>query len=340
MMGLLNVGFNGGTTVYPPAKAIPSAQVCIDGIVASQPDPAFLAPPFLEGIAQEPKLLEDLSKSLSSVAWAGGDLPLAVGEKIVEKVRIWTGIGGTEFGTIPPISRRDDWPSEEWKYVTFHPDFKCEFHHVSEDLYEMVIIRHPDPEKLQPVFTMFSDLQEYRTGDLYSPHAFKPNLWTHSGRNDDIVVFLTGEKLNPTMMEQQISQHPDIAVVLVVGDKRPEAALLIELASKEPLSAERRERLFERLWPIIERVNQDCPQYARISKHHIIFIDPERPMERTPKGTIRRRRTVKAYEKEIDALFPRTNHSTSPSPATLQTEFVVMSQHSAAARLSTTMTIC
>ena len=48
--------------------------------------------------------------------------------------------------------------------------------------------------------------------------------------------------------------------------------------------------------------NTIAPTFARIFKEMILIVDPEQPMIRTPKRTVQRKATIKAYEAKINSL--------------------------------------
>ena len=54
---------------------------------------------------------------------------------------------------------------------------------------------------------------------------------------------------------------------------------------------------------MIEEANKIAPAFARIFKEMILIVDREQPMLRTPKGTVQRKATIKAYEAKIDSLY-------------------------------------
>lgn len=58
-----------------------------------------------------------------------------------------------------------------------------------------------------------------------------------------------------------------------------------------------------------------CPVYAKITKEHILFVDPHKPMARTGKGSIQRSATVQLYEKELDMLFDKATPESTPATA-------------------------
>lgn len=214
--------------------------------------------------------------------------------------------GISEMGmTANILAQTRSW--RDWKYVQFHPDLGIELRGVTDGMYEMQCIRDPEKEQQQPAFTMFPDLQEYSSHDLFVPHPSMPNLWNWCGRSDDIIVFLNGEKTNPVTMEQRIvACNPSVSAVLVVGAQRFQASLLIELvadAASKVLSPADRAAFMEDVWPSISECNKECPGHARITKSHILFTHPQRPMLRTAKGTLQRSGTLRLYADEINELY-------------------------------------
>lgn len=183
------------TIIFPPAGLLPSAQVLVDGLKHTNAGCAAIVPLVAEEISAKPDLLDFISENLASIFFSGGTISQEVGDKISQKMKVFSIIGTTETGLFPSVYPADRWPTAEWKYFQFNPEYKFEFRSASEGEYEAVIVRHPDADKEQPVFKVFPDKQEYQTGDLYVPHPSKPDLWHYRGRGDDIIVFLTGEKV-------------------------------------------------------------------------------------------------------------------------------------------------
>lgn len=52
----------------------------------------------------------------------------------------------------------------------------------------------------------------------------------------------------------------------------------------------------------MEEANADAPAFSRIFKEMIIVTRPDKPMLRSPKGTLMRKATLNIYEQEIDDL--------------------------------------
>lgn len=303
---ILSAIYNQTTIIYPLSGVIPSAQIIVDGLKHTKAGCAAIAPLFVEEISKKPELLEFLSENLTSIFYSGGNVASTIGDKIAQRMKFYSIMGTTECGLFPTLNPAETWPKgdwEDWNYFRFNPGAMIELQQLSGDEYEAVVVRHPDLEKEQPVFKIFPERKEYHTGDLYTPHPSKPDLWLYRGRSDDIIVFLTGEKTNPISMEESIARHPEIRAVLVTGTLRFQAALLVELVTEEKLSVSEKAQVIERLWPIIQEANADCPRHAQIKKSHILFTDSEKPMMRAGKGTIQRRPTLGLYAKEIDELY-------------------------------------
>jgi acyl-coenzyme A synthetase/AMP-(fatty) acid ligase len=250
-------------------------------------DAALVSPPICAELAKDPELLEFVASRIETIIYSGGDVPAGFGNPIGSKLQFLNIYGSSEMGNPPLLRAAGPFPRMDWKYIHLHPSLGFEFESVGDDnLFELCQARHPDKEKYQPLFKLYPELDFFRTGDLFSPHPSKPHLWTHRGRADDIIVFLTGEKTNPISMEDHIAGHPEVKAALVAGAQKFQAALLIEPVAEKSLTAEERAQLIERVWPTIQEANKVCPAHAKISKSHILITDPEKPMARAGKGTV------------------------------------------------------
>ncbi|PYI16586.1 hypothetical protein BO99DRAFT_445291 [Aspergillus violaceofuscus CBS 115571] len=173
--------------------------------------------------------------------------------------------------------------------------------------HELVLVRTPDYERHQFPFCVFPDLQEYHTSDLFirHPDPAKADLWRTTSRLDDVIVFLNGEKTNPISMEQHvIAANREVTGCLVAGAQRFQAALIVELGQTEAaLTVSERAAMIEKLWPSIQAANSESPAHARISRSHILFTTPEKPMLRAGKGTVQRAGTLMLYAPELEALY-------------------------------------
>ncbi|APA06277.1 hypothetical protein SS1G_01217 [Sclerotinia sclerotiorum 1980 UF-70] len=297
----INTVCNRSVAIYPIA-GFPSASLLIDGLKHNKADIAVLVPPYVIDIAQSAESLDFISANLKRIFYMGGAIPPAAGDIISSKIEFDGHVGATETGFYPSLKPAGT-RSIYWGHHQFDPSANISFERQADDLYEAVWNRNADPEKEQPVFKIFPTLQRWGSKDLYSPHPTIPGLWLYRGRGDDIIVFLTGEKTNPTSMEHSLNQQPEIRQAMVIGTLRFQAALLIELADQKIMSATEKAETIERIWPAIEKANATCPAHARVAKSHILFTEPGRPILMSAKGTIQRAPTLREYSSEIEKLY-------------------------------------
>ncbi|MCJ1463036.1 hypothetical protein MMC07_001640 [Pseudocyphellaria aurata] len=286
---------------FPPLQGPPmSAEAILSLIEVTHATAAAVPPSIVSDISKSPNLLNILdAMKLKYIVFGGGTMPKAAGDVVIEKTMLVNLYGSTELGPLRTISTE----RKDWAYLHPSIDAGVDFRHVSGDGYEMVVVRDERLEGMQPTFEVFPDLQEYPTSDIFSKHPTKVDHWLYQGRSDDVIVFLNGEKTNPILMEDLVQSHPDVLSALVIGQDRFEAALLIEPSQPSKLSTSAKAELIERLWPVVEEANRKCPAYARVSKSHILFTSPEKPMSRAAKGTVQRKHTIDKFSSEIEALY-------------------------------------
>ena len=285
----------------PPPGPPMSADEAVSLIESSKTTVAFLAPSTLDDIGKQPRLLERM-RDMKALVIGGGAISKAAGDAIITKTKLLNFIGLTEIGALSQI----DVDPEDWAYIQPSPVAGVEFRHFIGESYELVIVRNEKDfaNGYQPTFKLFPDSHEFATHDLFFKHPTKPNHWLWSGRSDDVIVFLNGEKTNPVTFEGLVQSLPQVRAALVTGQGRFEAALLIEPADSSAVSsAIQKAQFIEKSWPTIEEANRQCPAHAKVSKSHILFTKPEKPMSRAGKGTVQRRFTIDSYATEIEALY-------------------------------------
>ncbi|TRX88461.1 hypothetical protein FHL15_010651 [Xylaria flabelliformis] len=290
----LYAGFTVVLAAFPPSAAV------VNGVhLYGNVQHTTLVPTTLEELVREPEYLENLSR-VKSVTYGGGPVPKAAGDLAITKTRVLNCLGSTECGALP--GQLCD--PEDWQYLRLHPSLGYEYRHVSDDLYEQVMVRDEARLQYQGVFATFPDISEWAMKDVYSKHPdpAKKDLWLYRGRADDIIVFSTGEKINPNEMENIINGNPAVNSALVVGQGRFQSSLLIE-AVNPPASAEDEKRLLDTIWPSVQTANRECPSHGRIHQNMIIFTSAAKSMLRAGKGTVQRRLTLDLYASELDALY-------------------------------------
>lgn len=290
--------------ILPLSGVEASAQVLVDGLKHTRADIAMLTPTMVEEIARNPAHLDFLSRNLDTIFYGGGSVSQEAGDVLMNKVKLFNANGSTELGIYPTLEAEEIWCPHDWKYILPHPAAGLEFRHQSDNTYEAFVRRNPDPELVQPVFKIYPQLHEYPVRDLFSPHPSKPGLWEYRGRADNMIISLTGRKTNPTTMETHVANHPEVREVLMIGTRRSHTGLLIEpmINNRSRPHAETVE-LTDRLWPIVQEINQLYPTDSRIKKSRVLLTAPGKSMHRAEKGTVQRRATLESYAEEIDALY-------------------------------------
>ena len=263
----------------------------------------FITPSIAEQLLQEPAGI-DYFKRLSFLCYAGGPLSDQAGDQLTRILDICQFYGSTEALSPPQLVAK----SEDWAYMEWHPDFKCEMQPSDDDAFEMVLFPDASTERSSALNHNFPHIREYRTKDLFKPHPTKRNLWRFHGRRDDIIVLSSGEKFNPVSAELMIQSHPSLSGALITGQGRPQAILLVEPEADADHSI-----LADQIWLVVEQANLVLPGPARIARSKILVASPGKPFVRAGKGTVVRRLTEDFYATEIQAMYtqaesPSTNN--------------------------------
>ncbi|KAL4739539.1 acetyl-CoA synthetase-like protein [Aspergillus similis] len=278
-----------------------------------------LPPAILEQMSRSQIALDEL-KRLQVVAFGGGPIaPAAAASLLKNEVKLVNAIGATEYIYMPYYTQPD--PSLwEW-FIVPTELLGIEWRPFGEDTFEQVFIRqnkeHPG---VQGCFYVFPELDEYSTKDLYRPHPTLPDHWTYVGRADDIIVFSTGEKLNPTTIEGAVTGHPGVLGAQVVGAGQFHAALLIEPA-QHPANEQEKQKFLDDVWPVIEKVNVETVAHGRILRDYVFLSDPARPFPRAGKGTIQRAMATRLYADDIRRIFESSPDTNGASAAAVELDF-------------------
>ena len=290
--------YYGMTSVIVPT--VPPTTELADKVLRHGNVQACCVPPsILADISKNPAYLGNI-KGLNFVMYGGGPLSKNAGDIIRKETGtpILSLLGTTETMLLPLEASSQ----EDWDYHRFSPCLGAEFRHWRADLYELVIVRDPKHELSQAAFATRPSLQEFSPGDLYSEHPTQKGSWRYSGRIDDVIVFSSGEKLNPLTMEGIIESHSEVNSALIFGTGRVRSGLLLEV-KQPPSSNKEAARLRGIIGPSIQLANQSCPAQGVLSEDMIIFTNPQKPMARAGKGTVQRGSTLSLYEEEISSLY-------------------------------------
>ncbi|KAH7120924.1 hypothetical protein B0J11DRAFT_569715 [Dendryphion nanum] len=308
--------YTGTTTTLPPASILPSTAIAAAALphIPGPVDIIASPPPYIEELGANPALLTQISSKIKSAMWVGGDISVTTGSTISAKMQLFDDLGSTEMGLWPILRPEGAWNAkgvqEFWHYFRPHPALGLEFEAVSsassvgasskpdEELYEGVIIRNRDSEWQQPIFKVFTQAKEFRTGDLFTEHPSEKGLWKHYGRADDLLVFATGEKFHPGGVERRVGRVEGVKEVLMVGTRRIGGALIVKVEEGKGRVVK------ERIWKVVEEeVNSTVPVYARIERELLVVLEGGRPFEKTPKGSVKRRVVEETYLEEVGKAY-------------------------------------
>lgn len=285
---VLVTGPTGPATAASVAKILELGKV--DGVI--------LPPSLIEDLCRDPIGLARLRR-VKYVYFAGAPLSTSAAEQLSDHVKIQSAMGTTEAGAYF-LQIRDD---NDWNYYSFRPDMGVELEQRTEELYELVFHRRPELERWQQLFHVYPDMYQFATKDLFAKHPFKSNLWRYVGRMDDMIILSHGEDLYANGMEAEIEKHPDIKAAFIGGDRRPRPFLIVELFNGTVSGQSEKDEWLDRIWPTVEKTNERCSEYVKLSRNLIAFTDPTKPLVQTAKGTISRRQSLELYAKEIEELY-------------------------------------
>ncbi|KAK0610018.1 hypothetical protein B0T17DRAFT_585387 [Bombardia bombarda] len=315
----------GNVNIGPLAGAIMTGQALVDALHHTPADVAMVVPSVVAEIAQDPELLDYCARHLKMIIYMGGDLPQALGDRVAAKMKLRCQWGASEVG-IPPQLLDHKLGPQDWRYIRFHPCVGVVFEKVGDGIYELVFRRSESLADTQALFAIRGQehLEEYRTRDLFEQHPTVPDAWCWRARADDIVVFLNGEKTNPIPMEQHVlASNPELSGVLVVGNQRFQAGLLIEPVvtsdNHTGLTTAEQAALIERVWPSVEEANRTTAAHARVEKSLILVTTPDRPLIRTGKATIQRYGSLIQYTADIEKLYANADMALDDEVAPLDT---------------------
>ncbi|KAJ6472842.1 putative aminoadipate reductase [Mycena vitilis] len=310
LLSFLMTLVNGGTAcLYAPVSTAteyripltPTSQNALEackranatGITAS---PAFV----LEW--QSPEHLAYL-KTLKAVGFAGGPLPTAVGNSLFKQgINLIPFYGGTEFGA-PCVKRRDE-DAADWEWLLFSDQSKIRWIPQGNNIFELQFITVRETHQVS--VENLPDVKGYSTKDLFERHPTKPDLYKIVGRLDDVLILANGENTVPAPMEDIMMASPLVRAAVMFGHGRNEVGVLVDpnpAHQVDPKDDQQVAAYRNLLWPVIEQANADAPAFSHIYKEMILITHPDKPMARTPKGTVNKKGTIASYEQEINELY-------------------------------------
>ncbi|KZP05121.1 acetyl-CoA synthetase-like protein [Athelia psychrophila] len=301
LSSLTSVSLYPPTSFYDHGKApvVPTSDNIIEHCKRTGVTGVYVVPSYIESWACEPESVEWL-KAMDFLAFGGGPLAVKTGDALsragVKLVQLY---GATEIGVVTKfLTYTTERSPEDWSYVQFSDKTNVRWVPQADGSFESQFL---DTEVRRASVYNLPDVNGYATNDCWVPHPTKPNFWRIVGRLDDVIILASGYNMVPAPIENLIMSSPLVTGIVVFGRGRQQVGILLEPAPGVVVGD-----LFEfrnRIWPLVEEANTIAPAFGRILKETIIITAANRPMERTAKGTVAKKATMKAYAAEIDALY-------------------------------------
>ncbi|KAL4890076.1 hypothetical protein BDV59DRAFT_99330 [Aspergillus ambiguus] len=276
------------------ASTIPSAASVSELIKISASSSLMTVPSILEDARNSSSLMQALV-GLDFVAVGGGPIKPAVGELLVTNgVKLLNHYGATEIGAIAPIFVPGN--DYDWHYLRIRTDIGLEINEVSQKddsgvpFYQLVGY----PFGWDRPFAI-QDLLRRRPESSHIEVAIL-------GRNDDLLVLSTGEKVLPNQFEATLSRQDGVKTAVVFGQNREEVGVLIE--PEVPLEKDELDAFVLRIWKVVQQENLSLDRHARVSSKSMILLKPlDKAIPRSDKGSVMRGETYEIFAKEIEELY-------------------------------------
>ena len=269
----------------PPANTVPTGLSTATAIRLSGAQSLMTVPHILEEIcALPPEQGMNALRSLQFVASAGGPLNHTTGEKLAASgVNLLAHFGTTEIGPIAPLSKPG--PDYDWRFFRLREDMDLRLE-ASNGYYTLTA----RPFGWDTDFILQDRLV---TSERHPGQHFRA-----VGRNDDLIVLSTGEKVLPAILETLLCESPLVKAACVFGEARFELGVIVEPAT---LGTDA-EHLKDDIWPIILEASQKMDSHAQISSKTSIIV-ANGALPRSDKGSVVRRETWRVFADNIEHVY-------------------------------------
>lgn len=294
----------GQTVCFPPSNIIPSANSTLKILQLANAGSIMTVPVVLEEIASLPEetVLANL-ESLSFVLWGGGPLKPVVREKLAAmKLNLVNHSGATEVGALGPCFMPDD--TYDSRYIRFRQDLSLEFSRAEtkdDGAQQWTMKAYP-----------FGWEEPFILQDRLLGNPARPGVeYEILGRNDDLLVLGTGEKVLPQILELTLTSKPSVKAALAFGEGQFEVGVIIE-----PLQQVTDVQAFKsELWPTIQEAGLKMDSHARVSSLESVLIVSPGTLPRSDKGSVQRKESYRLLDREITEVYQRLENQTSSDNA-------------------------
>ncbi|KAL9583819.1 MAG: hypothetical protein Q9212_002492, partial [Teloschistes hypoglaucus] len=286
----------GKPVCFPPASTIVNCNLVTS--IAKNRDITSLmtVPSILEDFTHmgEFDVAAQILARLKFVACGGGGLKLPVGMALESKgVTLLNHFGATELGALAPIFQPES--GYDWRYLRVRSDLGLELETLEPKSRLCKLVGYP-----------FAWNTNFELQDRLERNPLNEREVKILGRNDDLIVLATGEKVLPHPLEQAIEQHPLVRRAIAFGNGQTELGLLVD-PMDEKLSAD---DLVEEIWPSVLAANSLMDHHAWVSARSAILVKPsDKSIPLSDKGSAQRREVYKIFETEIASVYQRLEAS-------------------------------
>ncbi|KAJ6001161.1 hypothetical protein N7481_001570 [Penicillium waksmanii] len=250
----------------------------------------------LASLGSCPEGIEALS-GLTYTAFVGMPLSANIGHILSRVTRLYSCFGLTETCCISALQPKEP---ADWEYFEWNPNHPIEMRKHGE--YHQLVIPRPLGRYTHCVFHVLPSISEFCTGDLFLRHPKDEMLWKHVGREDDMTKLQNRVLLYPGPIELALEGHRFVHKTIITTNKALRAVLIVEPNWEQVGHVRLPEGLVESIWPLVQKINNDLPCEAEISRGHILVATKDHPFQTTAKGTVKRRLVVQSYWEKIESL--------------------------------------
>lgn len=276
--------------------------------------------------------LDLLQNSYNWIGYGGSPLDFATGEILRKSfssssspIRLQCAMGQTDVGPYDILFNPNP---ADWNLVQFselHGYFLVEFDQ-REGLWELCVRRQQKQkggkEECRHPFLMDEKLDVYHTRDLFRAVRRKKGggegegekeeeiYWQSAGRVDDFIKLSSLTKFHSGQIESILERWcEEVQTCLVGGEGKIRPWVIVELRKSKKENEKENGNVMtaspppESFWLAVDKANEILYSEAKIQKEFVVFTDEERPIQRTGKGSVDRKKTVGLYEREIEALY-------------------------------------
>ncbi|MCJ1243592.1 hypothetical protein MMC30_000789 [Trapelia coarctata] len=289
------------TVCLPASSLVPTGASTVELLKLTNARSLMTVPSTLEEISLLPN--QEGIKALlllQFVAFGGGPLKSSVGENLsAAGVRLLNHYGATEIGPLAPIFVPA--MDYDWQYFRLRKDYPLRV--------EKIPVSEDGTQQYQLIARPFGWETPFESQDrLVTNPKHRMTDFNAVGRNDDVIVLATGEKVLPGILESLLSESDLVKIAIAFGDGQFELGVIVQPAM--PLSLADYAQFKSAIWPTILQAGDRMDAHARISSQEAIIVaSPEMVFPRSDKGSMMRKEVYKLLEAEIAEAYKRLDNS-------------------------------